>query len=72
MIDIGGLIVQKGCRMIWSFPTKHCRKTPLWAIVLSKLKRFEFAGGKLVMEQQGVASLAAPKHHTQIVRGHLP
>lgn len=49
MIDIGGLIVRDVDAMV--LPDEALSENLLGLSFLSKLKRFEFAGGKLVMEQ---------------------
>lgn len=49
MVDIGGLIVRDVDAMV--LPDEALSENLLGLSFLSKLKRFEFAGGKLVMEQ---------------------
>ncbi|MES2752224.1 MAG: TIGR02281 family clan AA aspartic protease [Pseudomonadota bacterium] len=49
MVDIGGLVVRDVDAMV--LPDEALSENLLGLSFLSKLKRFEFAGGKLVMEQ---------------------
>lgn len=49
MIDVGGLVVRDVDALV--LPDEALSENLLGLSFLSKLKRFEFAGGKLVMEQ---------------------
>lgn len=49
MVDIGGLVVRDVDALV--LPDEALSENLLGLSFLSKLKRFEFAGGKLVMEQ---------------------
>src|SRR6478736_3646983 len=51
MVDIGGLIVRDVDAMV--LPDEALSENLLGLSFLSKLKRFEFANGKMVLEQKG-------------------
>ena len=49
MVDIGGLVVRDVDALV--LPDEALSENLLGLSYLSKLRRYEFAGGKLVMEQ---------------------
>ena len=49
MVDVGGIVVRDVDAMV--LPDEALSENLLGLSFLSKLKRFEFAGGKMVLEQ---------------------